>query len=777
MKKTGNEPPTLQGSDPNKAYDSNTEPELYKQWEKSGVFNPDAIKTGKKPFVISLPPPNANDRLHVGHMCGYSFQDCMGRYNRMKGHPTLLLPGKDHAGIQTEAVFTRVLKDLGIDKWKLGRDEFYKRAYAYCMDQAQYARDQEKRIGLSADWSREFFTLDLKLTEIVYETFYKMLEEGLIYRGLYIVNQCVFCRTALATVDTEHKEKEGIFAYIRYPVVGGKGKYLTVATTRPETMLGDTAVAVNPKDTRYKKFVGKQVELPLTGRTIPVIEDDAVTLDVGTAALKVTPAHSAIDFKIGKKHGLDIVNVINEEGRMTDSAPAAYQGMTVKEAQAAVLADLEKLDLLEKVEKITHEVIVCERCGHNVEQIISKQWFANMDVLAKRGMEELDSGRTKVLPENQHRVLRQWFENIEPWCISRQLWWGHRIPVWYCGSKELYDWNLDNLGKSTEEFEEETGKKAQGCGTLIPGINTTKKCPKCGGTHLEQETDLFDTWFSSGQWPYSTLGGSCGEDYKKYYPTDVMETARDILFFWVARMMMMGLYRTDKTPFHTVYLHGMILAPDGSKMSKSRRNTVQPDEVFKEFGADAVRLWYFTDTLPGQNTPIRKEKLKGNRNFVNKIWNASRYVMMQTGDLSAEERESLCTKVTEVLKGMNSSKDPWEKEVSDLGVSITGYLDKFRFNLAVEQIREFFWHTFCDKWIEETKRLIQENPENRVTYLARLIAVLAYQLKLIHPFAPYVSERVWQSLRGFGLLTGESELLIVAEWPVEESEVLKAKKE
>lgn len=748
-----------------KSYDSSMEMEMYDLWEKSGFFNPDNIDTGKKPFVISLPPPNANDLLHVGHTCGYSFQDCMGRYNRMKGHPTLLLPGKDHAGIQTEAVFTRVLKEQGVDKWELGREEFYKRAYKYCMDNAKYAREQEKRIGLSADWSREMFTLDPELTGIVFDTFYKMFEEKMIYRGPYIVNQCTYCKTALANIDTEHAEKEGIFADIKYPIVGEKGAYITVSTTRPETMLGDTAVAVHPKDKRYKKYVGKEVELPLTGRTIPVIADEAVDMEVGTAALKVTPAHSAIDFKIGEKHGLDIVNVIDEEGKMNENAPEKYHGMTVKEARDAVMADLKDLGLLGNVEKIRHEVIVCERCKHDIEQIISKQWFVDVKPLAEEGIKVLDSGKTKVLPENQHRVLRQWFENIEPWCISRQLWWGHRIPIWYCGGKELYDWLLDNPDKKPEDYEGASGKPAKGCGTIIPGVNTPKKCPKCGSMNLERETDLFDTWFSSGQWPYSTLGGPEGEDFKKYYPTDVMETARDILFFWVARMMMMGLYRTGKTPFHTVYLHGMILAPDGQKMSKSRRNTVQPDELFSEFGADSVRLWYFTDTLPGQNTPVRYEKLKGNRNFINKIWNASRYVMMQIEDMSESGRKSLGKAVVEKITTLPDSKDEWDKETSEVVSNVTKHLDSYRFNLAVESLREFFWHTFCDVWIEETKVRIEKDPDDRIEHLSRLIAILAVQMKLIHPFAPFVTERVWQSLRSLGVLQGESELLMVSLWP------------
>jgi len=628
------------------------------------------------------------------------------------------------------------LQKQGIDKWKLGREEFWKRSYAYCLDQATYAREQERRIGLTADWSREKFTLDPKLTEVVYDTFYKMLEDKLVFRGKYIINQCTFCRTALANVDTEHIEKEGIFAYIKYPVVGSKGTYLTVATTRPETMLGDTAVAVNPKDKRYQKLVGKEVELPLTGRTIPVIADEAVDLEVGTAALKITPAHSAIDFKIGKKHSLAVVNVIDERGRMTEDAPAKYVGMTVKDARDAVLADLKEAGLLEKVENITHEVIVCERCHHEIEQIMSNQWFVNVKPLAEKAIKILDEGKTKVLPASQGKVLRQWFVNIEPWCVSRQLWWGHRIPVWYCGSKALYDWLVDHPGTKPADYEKATGQKANGCGQIIPGVNNPRKCPKCAGAKIEQETDLFDTWFSSGQWPFSTLGGPGAEDFNKYYPGDVMETMRDIIFFWVARMMMMGLYRTGKTPFHTVYLHGMILAADGTKMSKSKGNGVWPDEVFKQYGADAVRLWYYSDTLPGQNTPVRHEKLKGNRNFVNKIWNASRYILM-----NLEGREL-------VFEPSLNDADRWIYErLGAAAAAVAEAMAAYRFNDAASTLYEYFWNDFCDWYLEATKLSTRaEDPAERDRAVTVLLDVLAESLALLHPFLPFVTEEIYGKL-------------------------------
>jgi valyl-tRNA synthetase len=749
-----------------KSYGPGDEIEIYKIWEASGYFNPDNVDSQQKPFVITLPPPNANAELHVGTTCGYSFQDAMGRYHRMKGRPTLLLPGKDHAGIQTETVFTKKLKEEGIDKWEIGREEFYKRSYEFCMDNAEYARSQEKRLGLSADWSREKFTLDPKLSEIVFDTFVKMFDEGLIYRGSYIINQCTNCGTALADVDTDHVMKKGIFAYIKYPLSDDKDKYITVATTRPETMLGDTAVAVNPDDQRYKDLVGKMVDLPLTDRQIPIIADEGIDIDLGTGALKVTPAHASIDFEMGQKHGLEMINVIDHEGKMNNNVPDKYQGMTVYECRDSVVEDLEKEGYLEKVEDIEHEVVVCERCQHTIEQIISNQWFVNVKPLAEEAIKAIDEGKTKVVPDNQEKVLRHWFENIRPWCISRQLWWGHRIPIWYCGSKELYDWLQDNPEKTKEDFEKETGKKADGCGCVVAGVEKPDKCSKCKCENFEQETDVFDTWFSSGQWPFSTMGGVDGEDFKKFYPTDVLETMYDILFFWVARMMMLGIYRTGETPFHTVYLHGMILAPDGQKMSKSKGNGVMPQDVFDEYGADALRLWYYLDTRPATPSPIRYEKLQGNRNFVNKIWNASRFVMFQVKDLSDEEMEQLDSLVGEHAKKLHDSDDEWTKSLSSTVKTVDDHIQNFRFNLAVEEAREYFWHTFCDKYIEETKQLIENEPDKKLEYLARLISMLVVQMKLLHPFAPFVTEKVWQSLIKIGMLGFESDILMMSKWPV-----------
>ncbi|KKQ10960.1 MAG: Valine-tRNA ligase [candidate division WS6 bacterium GW2011_GWE1_36_69] len=746
-----------------KAFESTTsEPEIYKLWESSGYSTPEKVEeylrekglNVERPFTITLPPPNANGNLHLGHMCGYSFHDAFARFNRMTGHPTLLVPGKDHAGIQTESAFTKVLQNNGEDKWEMGRDEFYKRCYDFCMQNADNARTQEKNIGLSADYSREFFTLDPKLTKIIYETFYKMYEDGMVYRDKRIVNICPNCKTALADIDTDHEERRGIFAYIIYPFVNEEDKKLakekfgvegiTVATTRPETMLGDTAVAVNPNDPRYKEFVGKKVLLPIANREIPIIAEEEVDLETGTGALKVTPAHSPVDFEIGKRQGLEIVNVIDEEGKMTGNIPDRFKGMGTTDCSKALCGELSELGLLVKIENIKHEVAVCERCGTPIEPVISNQWYANVESLAKKALEALHNGDVKVIPEGQQKALEFFYENIQPWCISRQLWWGQRIPVWYSGSKKLHDWLNENEGKTVEDFEKEFNVKANGTGEIKLGEEMPDSSNP--GVSWEQESDMFDTWFSSGQVPFSTLGGPGSNDYEKYYPTQMMIHARDILFWWTARMIMFGLYKTGEVPYSTVLLTGMILASDGSKMSKSKGNGIEPNDVFQKYGADALRLWYYSDALPGSNAPLREEKIKGNRNFVNKIWNASRFILMNIED---EEIEKIQGKeITETNRVM-ATKEHIKK------VSLN--IDKYQLNLGAENIREFFWHELCDKWIEEIKGEIKDQPidsDLRIEKLSELLWLLKENLKIMHPFVPFVTEAVWQELVKLGLAEG-----------------------
>lgn len=731
------------------------EKEISSLWESSGLFNPDSMQEYlkgkdievKSSFTITLPPPNANGNLHLGHMCGYSFHDAIGRYMRMTGHPTLLLPGKDHAGIQTETAFTKELQKQGKNKWDMGREEFYKQCYDFCMKNASNARNQEKNIGLSADFSREFFTLDPRLTKIVYETFEMMFKQGMVFRDKRIVNVCPYCKTALADIDTEHEERRGIFAYIKYLVKGSKDEYIMVATTRPETMLGDTAVAVNPKDSRYKKYIGKAVILPIQNKEIPIIEDDSVDMELGTGAVKVTPAHSPIDFDLGKKHNLEIVNVIDENGIMIGDIPEKYIGLDTISCSKQLCQDLDELGLLEDIQNIKHEVAICERCKTPVEPIISNQWYVDVTDLANKSLEALHSGRVKVIPEGQQRALEFFFENIKPWCISRQLWWGQRIPVWYSGGKKLYDWLLENKGKEVKDFEKEFNTKVNGDGSIHIGEN-----PPSESNEWEAETDMFDTWFSSGQWPYSTLGGPDGEDFKKYYPTQMMIHARDILFWWSARMLMMGIYRTGEVPFNTIFLTGMILASDGSKMSKSKGNGIEPQEVFDKYGADSLRLWYYSDALPGSNAPIREEKIKGNRNFVNKIWNASRFIMMniQDSEIEAIGKNEVDTNLERVKNTREHVKQ------------VSKYIEKYQFNLGAESIREFFWHKLCDKWIEEIKEEIKEEKEGsekRISKLAELLYILKENLKIMHPFIPYITESVWQELVKLkladGILMGE----------------------
>lgn len=776
------------------AFDSlSVEGEIYKMWQDSGFLKPENVEKHlkdngynvNKPFVMTLPPPNANGDLHIGHAAGYSFMDSMARFKRMTGHPILMIPGKDHAGIQTEAVYTRKLKEEGIDKQELGREEFYKRCYDFCINNAENARTQEQRLGLSADWDREFFTLDPNLTEVVYETFYQLFEDGLIYRDKRIINQCPSCGTALADIDTYHKEMRGIFAYIVYPFVNNEDKKLakeklgvegiTVATTRPETMLGDSAVAVNPDDPRYKEFIGKKVVVPFVDREIPIIADEEVSIEDGAGALKVTPAHSPIDFEIGKKHNLEIINVIDEEGKMTGPIPEEFIGMDTIECSKALVGKLDEMGLLIKIENIKHDVSVCERCDTPIQPIISFQWFVDTKEMAKMALEFLNIEETIVLPAGKMKALKHFYKNIQPWCISRQLWWSHPIPVWYSGSRDLHDWLLDNEGKTWNDYEEATGKKASGTGRVFAQAEKPIEDDTWDGESselsFEKESDVFDTWFSSGQWPFSTIKTldkiekHDGEFFKKYFPTDVMVHAGDILYWWTGRMLMLTAYKTKKmaenseydikkitAPFHTVFTTGMIMAEDGTKMSKSRNNTVSPKDIMDKYGVDALRLWYYSDALPGANAPLREEKIKGNRFFVNKIWNASRFVMLNIHDEEIEAINVAMESVSgERIDAVNTHVD-----------TVKEYLEGHRYHLGAEAIREHFWHEFADKWIEEIKNIVKDEEvgaASRVKALAELVWILKQNLKIMHPFTPYITEAVWQELVKLGL-AGEGVLMV-----------------
>jgi valyl-tRNA synthetase len=710
------------------------EDEIYKLWEQSGFFQPDKINSKEK-YCNVLPPPNANGELHLGHASGYTVMDIFGRYHRMKGEKTLLLPGKDHAGILTQVVYERKLKDeRNITRQDLGRDKFYKEVYDFCLESSDYMRSQEKRIGISADWSREFFTLDPEVSEIVLETFVKMYEDGLIYRGERIINWCLRCATALSDLEVIHKETQGKLYYIKYPLKDSK-KYITVATTRPETMLGDTAVAVNPGDLKYKDLVGKTVILPLMNRNIPIIADRRVEKEFGTGAVKITPAHDPLDWKIARDHKLEIIQVINEKAEITEKG-GIYKGQDVLVARENILEDLEKLNFLEKTEDTKINISICERCKEIIEPLISKQWFINVDAkkysLKKESLKAIKAGKINIYPENFKKILIQWFSNLEDWCISRQIWWGHRIPAYSRNSK------VKNKNENVKKEEK-----------LYIGLNPPK------GNGWTQEEDTFDTWFSSGQWAYSTLGYPAGKDYREFYPTDMMVMGRDILFFWSARMIMMSLYRTGKVPFKNLYFTGLIRDKDGHKMSKSRGNGINPLEMIDRYGADALRLSVFSGTTPGQDLRIYKEKIESYRNFVTKLWNIYRYSANSTDNFKI---------LRDISKNdMRSLADKWIiNELNKTTLAVSSFIENKDISLAQEALRKFTWGDLAD-WYLEIHKIEKNN--------AVLGYVLDKVLKLWHPFMPFITEKIYQDL------VSGNKLLMIEKWPEADGKIIDKKTE
>lgn len=703
-----------------KNYDpSESEDKIYELWEKSGFFNPDNIQSSER-YCDVLPPPNANGELHLGHASGYAVMDIFGRYERMNGKKALLLPGKDHAGIQSQVVYERKIKEeRGITRHELGREEFYKEMYDFCIDRSQYMRSQEKKIGISADWSRERFTLDPEVLKPALETFVKMHEDGMIYRGERIINWCPRCATALSEVEVIHKETQGKLYYIKYPIKDSDESVM-VATTRPETMLGDTAVAVNPKDERFADLVGKVAVLPLMEREIPIIADKRVETEFGTGAVKITPAHDPLDWEIGHDHELQEIQVIDEKAQITELG-GKYQGQDVLEARKNVISDLEKNGLLEKIEEIKINKSACERCKETIEPLISKQWFVNVDAekysLKKESKKAVEDGRIEIYPENFKKILAQWFENLHDWCISRQIWWGPRIPVWYC---------------------EKCGEEK-----YVVSVDAPEKCPHCGGDKLTQDEDTFDTWFSSGQWVHTTLGYPGGKDYKEFYPSDSMITGRDLLYFWASKMIMMSLYRTGEVPFKNLYFTGLVRDKDGQKMSKSKGNGINPLEMIEKYGADALRLSLVMDTTPGQDFRLYEEKIERFRNFVTKLWNIYRYCNQSDDSFSLIEGIS--------AEDLKTNADKWI--VSELQKTIqetTKFMEVKNISLAQEKIRIFTWDIFADWYVEIHK--IEKNTK-----------VLGYVfdkiLKLWHPFIPFVTERIFQDFHA-----GEK-LLMVSSWP------------
>jgi valyl-tRNA synthetase len=696
------------------------ESEIYDAWEKSGFFNPDNIKSTKK-YCNVLPPPNANGELHLGHACGYTVMDIFGRYERMNGKKVLLLPGKDHAGIQTQVVFERKIKEeRGISRHELGRERFYDESYAFCMDRSSYMRSQEKKIGISADWSREKFTLDPDVLKIAMETFVKLYKEDLVYKGERIINWCPRCATALSDVEVIHKESAGKLYYIKYPVKDSK-EFLTVATTRPETMLGDTAVAVNPKDKRFLSFIGQDLILPLMEKEIPVIADRRVDMEFGTGAVKITPAHDPLDWRIGKDHKLDEIQVINEKAQITGLG-GKYAGMDVLAARAKIVEDLKELGLLEKEEDLVNNISICERCKTAIEPLISSQWFVRVDgekhSLKKEVLALIKSGKLEIYPENFKKVLINWFNNLEDWCISRQIWWGPQFPVWYRG-EEIY------------------------VGLEAPKGNKTK------GEWIRDE-DTFDTWFTSGQWPYTALGYPKGKDYKNFYPTDAMITGRDLLFFWASKMLMLGLYRTGKLPFKSLYFTGLVLDKEGQKFSKSKGNGVDPLEMIEKYGADALRLSLVMDIAPGQDTRLFEEKIESFRNFVTKLWNIFRY--------SEQSSENFCLVEKIGKKDLKTLADRWiVSELEEVTAKVGQFMKDKNISLAQDALKKFTWDSFAAWYVEINK--IEKNTQV-------LGYVLDKILKMWHPFTPFVTEEI------FSILNGGEKNLMVSAWPKSEKKFI-----
>jgi valyl-tRNA synthetase len=700
--------------DLSKAYEpADVEERLYAWWESSGYFqaspNPD-----KKPFTIVMPPPNVTGELHLGHAVTATIQDALTRYHRMQGFEALWLPGKDHAGIATQMVVERALAQEGLDRHQLGREEFVKRIWDWVGKYGSIIDNQHRRLGASCDWTRLTFTLDPGPSKAVRTTFKNLYEKQLIYRGERMINWCVGCRTALSDLEVDHADEDGAFYHIRYPLESGANdageSYITVATTRPETLLGDTAVAVNPNDPRFTSFHGKRVLLPILGRPIPVIEDEAVAIEFGTGALKITPGHDPNDFETGERHSLPVINILNEDGTLNAEA-GPYEGFDRFAARKAIVEQLDREGLLEKVENHVHSVGHCQRSGDIVEPIISKQWFVQVEPLAKRALDAVKSGKITIVPDRFEHEYAHWMENLHDWCISRQLWWGHRIPVWYCAD----------------------------CDHVTVAIDDPTACESCGSTNIAQDEDVLDTWFSSGLWPHSTLGWpEQTEDLKYFYPTSVLETGYDILFFWIARMVMMGLENMDDIPFSTIYLHGLVRDEHGAKMSKTKGNVIDPLKAIAEYGTDALRFALTTGNTPGSDSRMSPDKLQAARNFSNKLWNISRFVLTQL-DTDAD------------LNGWNGAALPRE-HVEDQWILSQAQLTAMKVNELVHDwqlgeaervIHDFIWNDFADWYIELAKVRIRAGDDAPRKVLGH---VLERSLRLLHPFMPFITEELWQHL-------------------------------
>ncbi len=692
-----------------KAYEpKEVEEKWYYYWEKNDLFKANT-KSDKTPFSIVIPPPNITGSLHMGHALNNTLQDILCRYKRMKGYKVLWQPGTDHAGIATQNVVEKDLASKGTDRHQIGRERFVELVWEWREKYGGMIINQLKRLGSSCDWSRERFTMDEGLSRSVKEVFVRLYDENLIYRGDYIINWCPRCHTALADLEVEHEDMDSFLYYIRYPFENRDG-YLTVATTRPETLLGDTAVAVNPEDERYKGISGSHVLLPALNRPIPVIFDKYVDKEFGTGALKITPAHDTNDFEIGNAHQLERIKVIDENGRMNELA-GPYQGIDRFKCREKILDDLKKSGLLERTEPYRHAVGHCYRCKTMIEPLLSKQWFVRAGPLAERAITAVKDGRTRIVPSNWEGVYYEWMNNIKDWCISRQIWWGHRIPAWYC----------------------------QECGEVIVTKEEPRVCPSCRSKNLQQETDVLDTWFSSALWPFSTLGWpNSTDELKTFYPTSVLVTGFDILFFWVARMMMMGLYFMGDVPFTDVYIHALVKDEQGQKMSKSKGNIIDPLEVSGRFGTDAFRFTLAIFAVQGRDIRLSEERIAGYRNFINKIWNAARFVLMNLKDCKSSSMD----------KGNLTLADHWiMARIGKVAEEITSQIDGYKFNDAASTCYQFIWHEFCDWYLEMVKlELYSEDQKAREVAQSVMQILLSGVVRLLHPFVPFITEEIWQRL-------------------------------
>ncbi len=711
-----------------KNYDpSEIEGRLYQKWLDKKYFHAE-VNRDKKPFTIVMPPPNVTGQLHMGHALDNTMQDILIRYKRMQGYEALWQPGTDHAAIATEVKVIEKLKSEGIEKKDLGREKFLERAWEWKNEYGSRIINQLKKLGSSADWDRERFTMDEGCSRAVNEVFIRLYEKGWIYKGSRIGNWCPVCKTSISDAEVAYEEQDGFFWHIKYPIVGEEGRFVEIATTRPETMLGDTAVAVNPEDERYKELIGKTLLLPIVNREIPIIADLYVDKEFGTGCVKITPAHDPNDFEVGKRHGLAEINILNDDASINENG-GKYAGMDRYEARKAIVDELDKMGLLVKVKPHTHNVGTHDRCHTTIEPMVKPQWFVKMDEMIKPAATAVKSGEIKLLPERMEKSYFNWTDNIRDWCISRQLWWGHRIPAYYC----------------------------EDCSHMVVAHEKPAACPKCGAKHINQDPDTLDTWFSSALWPFSTLGWpDKTEEMDYFYPTNVLVTGYDILFFWVIRMIFSGYEQTGKAPFDTVLFHGLVRDSQGRKMSKSLNNGIDPLEVIEKYGADALRMTLMTGNAPGNDMRFYWERVEASRNFANKVWNAARFIIMnmEKADISDVNLSSLTMADRWIISKCNTLT----KDVTDL-------MDKYEMGIALSKIYDFVWEEFCDWYIEMVKpRLYSDEDETKAAAIWTLKTVLIQALKMLHPFIPFVTEEIFCNLQD------DEESIMVSEWPVYKSE-------